>query len=94
MCCLKAQGPIDNMDTFKKLLGPEYSKEEQMKARTVDLISLPSGLKERCSNCVFLNKNGYCTNGAVEFVIKDPENECCGLWDNNKIDRKKTQGEK
>lgn len=82
------------MDTLHKLLSPEYSKEDQEKAKSVDLISLPDGLKERCSNCIYLNKNNYCMNKNVNFTIKEPKKECCALWDNAKADRKRTQGEK
>ena len=68
-----------------------YSKEEKERAKKVDLISLPRGMQERCSNCKFLDKNNYCQNKRVMFHIERPDDECCGLWDNNLIDRTRTQ---
>lgn len=66
------------------------SKKERAKA--VDLIYVPKGLKERCSNCSFLDKDtNLCKHKEVLFVIQDPEEECCGRWDHPYVDRRRTQ---
>lgn len=78
------------MDNIKKYLN---KKSELERAKKADLIELPDDLKERCSNCVFITKTGYCTHKKVDQQIQKPDKECCGLWDNPRIDRKRTQGE-
>ena len=68
----------------------KYTEEEKTRAKKADLIFIPMGLKERCSNCKFI-KNGYCKHPKIDLKIEDPVNECCGYWDNDRIDRKRTQ---
>ena len=66
---------------------------ERKRAIKADLIYLPKDLKERCSNCTFFKK-GYCAHPEVRLDIPDPELECCGYWNNPRVDRKITQGRK
>lgn len=60
--------------------------EELKRARAGDLIVLPKGLIERCSNCKYLS-GSECVHPKMRLPIADPPNMCCGYWDNKAIDR-------
>lgn len=75
----------------------DYGTEEEMaRAEAADLIYIPNGMAERCSNCKYLQPQtgAYCSHPKVRLEIRMPSSECCAFWDNRKIDRSKTQGVK
>lgn len=76
-----------------KDLKDALKKKQQERAIKADLVYIPNDMKERCSNCTFISKTGYCQQKDVDQQIEHPDQECCGFWDNKAIDRSKTQGE-
>lgn len=68
------------------------SQEDLIKAKEVDLITLPKDIKgTNCFNCKFNkivdteNRIGYCTNPKVKQLVN--ERMCCALWDNKGVER-------
>ena len=54
--------------------------EDLKKAKRVDLVTLPSKIEgTNCSNCKFINSEGFCENKEVQMLVN--KRMCCALWD-------------
>jgi hypothetical protein len=65
------------------------AQEILQRAQTVDLMEIPKGMGERCSNCSFIDGT-YCKHPEVQFdiaLIKPTDELCCARWENPEANR-------
>lgn len=80
------------VDKFGGIL-PE-TRDESVRARNADLITLPFDVKgTNCGNCMYFKKSaatsaieaGFCSNPRVDQIVSS--RMCCAVWDSPKAFR-------
>jgi len=85
------------MPKFNQNGGIDSDRDEWIKARNADLITLPQDVQgTNCGNCQYFrhmaNMSGQCTHPKLGVLVNN--RMCCSFWDNSGALRAWKQGNK